>query len=980
MKIEYPSLAEITEARSRQRLRGLMAKGSTQRGIVETMNHLRRDLSEADAPIVASMIFCHPLLSNLELTDDFPEVPPQLYNLIRMAEMPLYHELVFLSERLRRNEARILRAIKVLGQANDAIASRNPGRIGTMLGRFKAEGGYSLAYLRKIAFIHYATEEKSGLWQRSLEELRLYGLQKRQILPLAITDLMEPDYDYFLTRSSILEFADKEGHKFRTAADALRYLFRPVRLSSTDIASQLHTHGLFSLLDAVLFAVGHHLLPEANEALRVHLPLLVSPEVIGAVRALDRGAERLHRALPTVAPGLSLDRTFYRSSIAFAEVPRLASYRDALDSYYGDPLDGFGVLPSSKAADAYFGQPTAIIELVGQSNSVVVNIDRFIAASAGPLVRTIAVIRSIRAGASAADLTEDELIALMANTSELSRLLAEDEIRSFFRYASDPMSEYIMLSLVSERTGKSAHKHAQRRVLQSIVEQRFDGDLIAFAEWLFKRGPGVAEHLFDLCTEALLVQLYHLLPTTDEVYETRAKLLDWYAERFDEPLANDRAKTLRLDKRLQRVRGQINDVRIYVDHVRFTSWLQDNTIDEISVVFRGPEITEEEVLSYTGEGGYPASSTSAGRLASLLQKAFEEFCADKRYGVDSYIGRRIRHGTLYGYLATQMEPLLERSEYQDLSVGESGRRLQAWLADYRANVTQLGQDMLQVRSKKKPRGLLNPGIGGARKIGFTREAIRDIARQYKETKSIAVVHQNIIEHCWRILEQDLRVVRDHLDTFRRTHATFPISLFERGLPEQAKPMARALGREINRFTEERFRSVSSWFTKPTNLSPSAPFSLLFEAVMDEVQEHFPDFEPTIEQIGLQDIDVFGVLYHHVYDFLYVVIYNAAKHGHRCGLLSNKIVTEQSDLIINSIVISVSSDLHPGDTDADVLARIEEALAGDLEDAMVVENRSGIKKLRRMEADVREIEKVDWGIEDRRITFSCHIRSVHLNDQ
>jgi hypothetical protein len=58
-----------------------------------------------------------------------------------------------------------------------------------------------------------------------------------------------------------------------------------------------------------------------------------------------------------------------------------------------------------------------------------------------------------------------------------------------------------------------------------------------------------------------------------------------------------------------------------------------------------------------------------------------------------------------------------------------------------------------------------------------------------------------------------------------------------------------------------------------------------------------------------------------------------------------------------MAISVASQIADNDTLQAVRSRIESALSGSLEDAMVVERRSGIKKLFRMKSDIKEVVDV-----------------------
>src|ERR1700730_4576265 len=108
--------------------------------------------------------------------------------------------------------------------------------------------------------------------------------------------------------------------------------------------------------------------------------------------------------------------------------------------------------------------------------------------------------------------------------------------------------------------------------------------------------------------------------------------------------------------------------------------------------------------------------------------------------------------------------------------------------------------------------------------------------------------------------------------------------------------AREFCRELNTLTDEKFRALSRWFTRPANLAPSATVQLLLDATLDEVKGHFPDYEPQIERTGFADLELIGMYYHHVYDFMYVVIYNAAKHGKKMvGSLKKLPCHRQSNL-------------------------------------------------------------------------------------
>jgi hypothetical protein len=148
--------------------------------------------------------------------------------------------------------------------------------------------------------------------------------------------------------------------------------------------------------------------------------------------------------------------------------------------------------------------------------------------------------------------------------------------------------------------------------------------------------------------------------------------------------------------------------------------------------------------------------------------------------------------------------------------------------------------------------------------------------------------------------------------------------------------------------------------------------LLFDAVLEEVKDQFPTFAPTIKREGVSEFILYGNYYHHVYDFLYVVIFNAAKYGRQDGILLQRIELDREGPQQLKVSIVVGSQIRACDSVADVQENIRLAMAGSIEDAMVIEGRSGIKKLLRLESDVKEITAIDVAFEGDMIMFSCSL--------
>ena len=222
--------------------------------------------------------------------------------------------------------------------------------------------------------------------------------------------------------------------------------------------------------------------------------------------------------------------------------------------------------------------------------------------------------------------------------------------------------------------------------------------------------------------------------------------------------------------------------------------------------------------------------------------------------------------------------------------------------------------------------------------------LRDILESYSVNGSVVEVPYIVLEYCWRIVEEDLVTIRRFLMEQKAQNAVFrhpdgqPSSSLQRDF--------QVFTKTVNSLTAEKFRTISSWFNKPSIASPSADIVLLFKAVVSEIRGHFPDYCPRVSTTEEQFI-LDGGAYFNIYDALFILIHNAAASGKRDGRLSLNVHLDERQGG-KHVAISLSSELRSQGDLPYVKHAIESALAEDCEDALVMEGRSGIKKLKRME--------------------------------
>jgi hypothetical protein len=349
------------------------------------------------------------------------------------------------------------------------------------------------------------------------------------------------------------------------------------------------------------------------------------------------------------------------------------------------------------------------------------------------------------------------------------------------------------------------------------------------------------------------------------------------------------------------------------------------------------------------------------RIAKILDTAYHEFCTNKFFGVDSYIGRRIRHGTLKGVMLTEVRSMLDEAAV-NLRSPDVTNFFNSWYSRYERAVTAIGSDVLQLHTETKNKGGIVASISN--KVPTARLAVEDIALALAQESPVQKAVATIQEYCWRLLEADLLKIRAEIERLRTE--TLMINPAALPVSEWNRASATDLARRLNECVQRKFSTLSLWLTQPKNISPSATLSLLFNAVLVEVKEQLPDFQPNLEVTEESNLDLYGHRYHYVYDLLYVLVYNAGKHGKCDGTLSFEVTMDTT----NNATITVGSDLRDADCVQDVTAKISQAMEAEIENAFKVDVFSGIRKVRSLEAHLDEFKEFRATIDGRRVYFSA----------
>ena len=527
---------------------------------------------------------------------------------------------------------------------------------------------------------------------------------------------------------------------------------------------------------------------------------------------------------------------------------------------------------------------------------------------------------------------KEDLLTLMGLTRDLARTVPIKAVRTAAKLAKDSLVRLILLLLLAKRSKNELDSFLLRKLLEDIAFKYHGGSLVKLVESYEVTHPYVAEYIYDIATEDFLAKLTKLAPHRADIPEIRASLHEWMAGFTDDEHFLQRARAVRIDHQINRVRNEIDDHRIYVDPSRFSSWIEDEMMIELS-----------GALTSTGAGKKGISVNCDETILSLaMTQCYHAFCSNAVFGIASYLGRRIRHGTFHGHLYSSVINQIEKNEkYKSLFVtAQFSVKWSAWKDVYNKAVEEIIAERLHVHSKAKPLGLLTPESYSPNKLEVLGAAVKNISTTYVETTSIAGIDQTIIDYCWRLAELDLVTVTRYLRA-QQTPLKNGRFLYEELIPAAAPAdtrLADAFRRELEVSIDRKLAAMFGWFKRPSIVAPKASVSLLFDATVAEIKDTMPDFDPQASDYSDEEIELVGGFYHLVYDSLAIVVGNAAKYADRSRPLKRKfeIVPGKEKRLVVEISL-----IKPDDDPAKVSADIEERKQADFHDANMYDKKSGI---------------------------------------
>lgn len=819
----------------------------------------------------------------------------------------------------------------------------------------KDRGGASIALIRYLSFIkNHSTDEEIVI--ECEEQLKEIGVENAKYIHNAIRELTSEKTDY-------LNIAEKIGNSETSAASLIAKSFiDPIPQSQATFAKTLSSYYQYSLLDAYLYA-------QRLNAIERGTPNQTNFVEIGEAIAIN---------LITIDPNKlyeekdnSIGLHAFREAFLLREIDNLFHYGLIHRFYFNShesKEDGRTALEKQLVRD-YFKSVTKIenigAQLEQEHTKQQICLHNYTAKTACNFQNSTALIYLLDRKDGKIEGEELEFVKAMSITRDIGLIAPSHHVEQIKIHAKGDELRIVATSLSHIKQRAQLKEHELRSTIQEVALSGYQGNLLGLLEHIYEISPAVAEHLLQTMDETFLSKLFSIIPDPNQAIQERANILEWYGNKIEDNSYLERAKNLRIDVQINKARGAIDDSRIYVDPVKFTQWVSDNVLSEFTLLLESTPKQVDLQLAPIAWDKARSGLTSIEQLAALVILCYEEFCTNSIYGIASYLGRRIRHGTFKGTgfseiraiaTANQHESLFEHREFEET--------FRNWSKAYEQTLDELRDRFLHINSKAKPDGLIFREFRTNSKRTIASHMLQDILKSYTANGSTVEIPYIVLEYCWRIVEEDLSAIRRLLMEKKAQNAVFRYTSTPPSINVQRE--LQEFSKMVNSLTAEKFRTISSWFNKPSFASPSADIVLLFKAVVSEVRSQFLQYSPRVETTE-DSFVIDGGAYFVIYDALFILIYNAAENGKSDGRLSLDIqLIDKPDG--KRVTITVGSELQQGEKVENIADAINTALTEDCEDALIIEGRSGIKKLKKME-QAGNVEDVHYQFEADRVLAS-----------
>lgn len=858
-------------------------------------------------------------------------------------------------KKINNNSKKVAQLLERYKELYDSIFNQNINNTIKILNDIKENHGISILYIRTLIFIknNNLITNRENIIEKITEIEEKIEIQNSAYLNNCIKETCNHKTSYFNIINKVLENENDDANESMQSLIA-KDIVKNYPNTKNEYEKTLNAYFQYSLIDALLYI---NRIRNINEK----------------TFALNNEIEDSLKKLTNIKINIKIykdndleldDFLFFRESPLIIDLHEAQNYRLIIGTLYNrnDLKLATATNYIKNLISTYFKNINSIqsIDPISIKDADELNTKTFKSHTGNFLENSTALIYALEKNSNFTANDELKFVKLMSYTRDIGFILSSSKLEEISENKETEDFKLVIACLRHIGHNSTRSDFELRKTLEEGIHKNSE-EIIPFLEKIYNISKAVAEHIITVCDETMLNKFFHTIEKPNMAIEKRAEMLDWYGRKTNDTNYIDRARNLLLEIKISKEKATIDDSRIYIEPTKYVQWMENQSLNNIIILL--DSISNNDELKIFSSIVVKWSTISTGlskyeQLANELLKCYSEFCTNKIYGIASYLGRRIRHGTFKGNATKDIRELANLDEYGYIFQNDAFKiQYERWLKEYDTSITEFRDKKLHIKSKSKPDGLISTTFDTPSKELIANAMLTEIIKAYINNADINTnLPYLILEYCWRIIELDLEKIRNELLKIKSNYGVFtPSSNLNR--------QYRKFSTEVNSIIAEKFRVITSWFNKPSTVSSNVELNLLIQTIISEISASVLDFSPNVTYIE-EELILSGKVYLSVYDALFILIQNAAIHGKKNGNLKFK--AAPTDKLLS---IEVVSELNDNDAKkcSIVKEKIEEKLNEELsEDAHIKEGNSGIEKLKQMLSD-GNISDLIYNVENNEVT-------------
>jgi hypothetical protein len=784
-----PSLEKL-DITTRNKVRAIYT--SSEADAVKILNKMRQNLSVRKLLNVEKAISAFHNDDSI-LPPNFPKSFQTQESYIRLDSLPLHKQMSMLNAVLRENEKMMVAYIQSIGRLNQAIVSSRFSEASNAIKSIVEQFGFSHCLLRKIILVNelYQDDNKDDY----LLALQNDAVKNSKVITASLIHCYQEEQDYLGIKRSIMGLPNK-GNSNKYTRDIARLAFHSHAKDNDDLNELVQSNMQSSLLDALIIT-------------KVNTRLLD----LSKYTHIEKFIVELEQTVPTLDEMVGLNGNdenteylFIKQSSAWLESKKIIEYRYLIDHFYDSPdSDYFELTPDLIEQLGKIIDVKDITSLLSDKKLLdLVSIKLHSAQQKGGVTRSAIFNYLVFTQKSELVISEEQLYLLMSQTSALDRTIHVQSMKFILPMLPSQEAKLVLRLLIAKKSRSEIDQVSLKSLTEKVLKANYEGSLVKFIDKMSKKSEALAFYLYETCNEDFIARMTRVIKTTKQITETRAALHSWRGEYSGESLYLDRARNLNINSQINKIRGEIDDNRIYVDTTRFSEWFVDNISSQMGSI----------LLILDNSDGLDQIENP--QLTDLIENCFNEFCTNSFFGIASYLGRRIRHGTFRGHLYSSVVNNIEK-KYEDLiQIPQIDTKWPEWKSDYEKRVMGIINDKLYIIAPQKKLGFLYPNLRGSAKRVIVQKCLSTLVEHFKVAGNIVGAEAIVIEFCWRFAEVDLKKFNSYIKGQKPylINGSVINNINNLNLERDSLKQAREFERELPSLITEKLNIICTWFKKP----------------------------------------------------------------------------------------------------------------------------------------------------------------------